>query len=463
MKNVTWSSRFTKQMDAEVLEFSQSLNIDIVLFSSDIKVTIAHVDMLKSCGHITSAEKKKIIAGLKKVLALAENGKLEWSIDFEDVHMNIENALVSIIGDVGKKIHLGRSRNDLVATDLRLYLRDFIDLYIDQLRDIQFVLANVAIKHSDSLFPGFTHMQVAQPVTFGHHLLAWCEMIHRDEIRLINNRESINIMPLGSAALSGTSLKLNRTMVATALGFKSITKNSMDAVSDRDFVCDFAYVNSMIMMHLSRICEELVLWMNPQFSLVELDEGFCTGSSIMPQKKNPDVPELIRGKTGGVYGSLVGVLTLMKGLPLTYNRDMQEDKSILFESIDTTMSCLSLMPRMLSTMSLNKDNAASVASSSFSTATDLAEYLSKKGMPFRTSHHVVGDIVKFCEKKSIQLKDLSIEDLRNFSDLIEPDIHKVLDPVTSVKSRNGVGETAPKSVKRESTAILKRLKKFGFK
>ena len=463
MKNVTWSSRFTKQMDAEVLEFSQSLNIDIVLFSSDIKVTIAHVDMLKSCGHITSAEKKKIIAGLKKVLALAENGKLEWSIDFEDVHMNIENALVSIIGDVGKKIHLGRSRNDLVATDLRLYLRDFIDLYIDQLRDIQFVLANVAIKHSDSLFPGFTHMQVAQPVTFGHHLLAWCEMIHRDEIRLINNRESINIMPLGSAALSGTSLKLNRTMVATALGFKSISKNSMDAVSDRDFVCDFAYVNSMIMMHLSRICEELVLWMNPQFSLVELDEGFCTGSSIMPQKKNPDVPELIRGKTGGVYGSLVGVLTLMKGLPLTYNRDMQEDKSILFESIDTTMSCLSLMPRMLSTMSLNKNNAASIASSSFSTATDLAEYLSKKGMPFRTSHHVVGDIVKFCEKKSIQLKDLSIEDLRNFSDLIEPDIHKVLDPVTSVKSRNGVGETAPKSLKGESTAILKRLKKFGFK
>jgi len=306
-------------------------------------------------------------------------------------------------------------------------------------------------------------MQVAQPVTFGHHLLAWCEMIHRDEIRLKNNRESINIMPLGSAALSGTSLKLNRTMVATALGFKSISKNSMDAVSDRDFVCDFAYANSMIMMHLSRICEELVLWMNPQFSLVELDEGFCTGSSIMPQKKNPDVPELIRGKTGGVYGSLVGVLTLMKGLPLTYNRDMQEDKSILFESIDTTMSCLSLMPRMLSTMSLNKNNAASIASSSFSTATDLAEYLSKKGMPFRTSHHVVGDIVKFCEKKSIQLKDLSIEDLRNFSDLIEPDIHKVLDPITSVKSRNGVGETAPKSVKRESTAVLKRLKKYGFK
>ena len=463
MKNVTWSSRFTKQIDAEVLEFSQSLNIDIVLFSSDIRVTMAHVDMLESCGHISSSEKKKINNGLKKVQKLAEKGKLKWSVDYEDVHMNIENALVSIIGDVGKKIHLGRSRNDLVATDLRLYLRDFIDLYIDHLRNIQFALANLAIKHSDSLFPGFTHMQVAQPVTFGHHLLAWSEMIHRDEIRIQNNRESINIMPLGSAALSGTSLKINRLMVAKALGFKSITKNSMDAVSDRDFVCDFAYANSMIMMHLSRMCEELVLWMNPQFGLVELDEGFCTGSSIMPQKKNPDVAELIRGKTGGVYGSLVGILTLMKGLPLTYNRDMQEDKSILFESIDTTMSCLSLMPRMISTMLLNKDNAFKIASSSFSTATDLAEYLSQKGMPFRTSHHVVGDIVKFCEKKSIQLKDLSLEDLRKFSDLIGPDIHDILDPLTSVKKRNGIGETSPQSVKREASIILKRLKKLGFK
>ena len=257
--------------------------------------------------------------------------------------------------------------------------------------------------------------------------------------------------------------EISQRGLAKKLGFSEISHNSMDAVSDRDFVIELASSLSIIGIHLSRICEELVLWMNPQFSLVELDEGFCTGSSIMPQKKNPDVPELIRGKTGGVYGSLVGVLTLMKGLPLTYNRDMQEDKSILFESIDTTMSCLSLMPRMISTMSLNKDNATSIASSSFSTATDLAEYLSKKGMPFRTSHHIVGDIVKFCEKKSIQLKDLSLEDLRNFSDLIGSDIHKVLDPVTSVKSRNGVGETAPQSVKRESTAILKRLKKFGFK
>ena len=295
MKNVTWSSRFSKEIDSEVLDFSQSLSIDIVLYRADIEVTIAHVEMLSNCGHITVTEQRKIINALKKVNKLAETGKLKWSVKYEDVHMNIENALVKLIGDVGKKIHLGRSRNDLITTDLRLYLRDFIDIYLDKIREIQLLIAKTALKHADSLFPGFTHMQVAQPVTFGHHLLAWGEMLYRDELRLQNNRELMNIMPLGSAALSGTSLKTDRKMVAKKLGFKTITKNSMDAVSDRDYVCDFAYANSMIMMHLSRICEELVLWMNPQFGLIDLDESFCTGSSIMPQKKNPDLAELIRG------------------------------------------------------------------------------------------------------------------------------------------------------------------------
>ena len=463
MKNVTWSSRFTKKIDSEVLDFSQSLSIDIVLYNADIRVTMAHVEMLAKCGHITAAEQKKINAGLKKVNKLAETGKLQWSIDYEDVHMNIENALAALIGDLGKKIHLGRSRNDLVTTDLRLYLRDFIDLYLEKVREIQFVLASIAMKHKSDLFPGYTHMQVAQPVTFGHHLLAWSEMLHRDEIRLVNIRETINIMPLGSAALSGTSLKIDRHMVAKKLGFNSISKNSMDAVSDRDFVCDFAYVNSMIMMHLSRISEELVIWMNPQFSLVDLDEGFCTGSSIMPQKKNPDVAELIRGKTGGVYGNLIGLLTLMKGLPLTYNRDMQEDKTLILESVDTTLSCLSLLPRMISSMKLNKPMAKSISSSSFSTATDLAEYLSKKGMPFRASHHLVGDIVKFCEKKSIELHQLTLDQLQSFTDLITSDIFRTLDPMTSIKSRSGIGETSPTSVARESLAIQKRLKKYGFK
>ena len=463
MKNTTWSSRFTKQLDDEVLDFSQSLNIDIVLYNVDIKVTMAHVDMLASCGHIKDAEKKKINSGLNKVKKLIETGKIKWSVKHEDVHMNIENALVDIIGDTGKKIHLGRSRNDLVTTDLRLYLRDFIDIYIYKIREIQFVLARLAKDHANSLFPGFTHMQVAQPVTFGHHLLAWGEMLYRDEVRFLNNRETLNVMPLGSAALSGTSLKINRTMIAKSLGFKTITKNSMDAVSDRDYVCDFAYTNSMVMMHLSRICEELVLWMNPQFGLIDLDESFCTGSSIMPQKKNPDVAELIRGKTGGVYGSLIGLLTMMKGLPLTYNRDMQEDKSLVFESIDTTLSCLSLMPRMLSSMNLNINNAHKIACSSFSTATDIAEYLSKKGMPFRTAHHLVGEIVRFCEKKSKDLNDLTIEELKSFSEMIDSDIHKALDPINCIKSRNGHGETSPASVVRESTAVIKRLKKYGFK
>tara|TARA_B100000035_G_C21003174_1_gene555939 strand:- start:302 stop:1693 length:1392 start_codon:yes stop_codon:yes gene_type:complete len=463
MKNVTWSSRFTKQIDSEVLDFSQSLNIDIVLYNSDIKVTTAHVEMLSNCGHITVAEKKKIINGLKKVNKLADSGKLDWSVEYEDVHMNIENALVALIGDVGKKIHLGRSRNDLVTTDLRLYLRDFIDIYLDKIREIQHVLAKSAAQHSNSLFPGFTHMQVAQPVTFGHHLLAWSEMLYRDEIRLTNTRELLNTLPLGSAALSGTSLKINRNLIAKKLGFKTVTKNSMDAVSDRDYVCDFAYTNAMIMMHLSRICEELVMWSNPQFGLIELDESFCTGSSIMPQKKNPDVAELIRGKTGGVYGNLFGLLTLMKGLPLTYNRDMQEDKNLILDSIDTTISCLSLLPRMISSMALNKKKSALIAGSSFSTATDIAEYLSKKGMPFRTSHHKVGDIVKFCEKNNKQLADLTLKELNAFSKLIDKDIFKILDPLTSIQSRTGKGETSPASVLRESKLILKRLKKYGFK
>ena len=463
MKNTTWSSRFNKQINSEVLEFSQSLSIDFVLYEADISVTSAHVEMLCKCGYLKTSELKKILSGLKKIKKLAESGKLPWSIDYEDVHMNIENNLVKIVGEVGKKIHLGRSRNDLVTTDLRLYLRDFLDILVGKTRDLQFVLAKMAQLYSANLFPGYTHLQIAQPVTFGQHLLAWSEMISRDENRLINTRASLNVMPLGSAALSGTSLKTNRAMVAKKLGFETVTKNSMDAVSDRDYVLDFAYCNSMIMMHLSRICEELVLWTNPQFNLISLDEGFCTGSSIMPQKKNPDVPELIRGKTGGVYGSLFGLLTLMKGLPLTYNRDLQEDKTLILESIDTTLSCLHIITKLISTLKLNKEKAAETASSSFSTATDLAEYLSKKGEPFRSSHHIVGKIVKFCEKKSINIEDMDIEDLQKFSPNIKADVFKAITPESSVNSRSGLGETSPSSIKKQVSEIFKRLKKFGYK
>ena len=459
MKNTTWSGRFNKQMDTEVLEFSQSLSVDIVLYETDIAVTIAHIEMLFKCGHIKKNECVKIISGLKKVLKQAETGRLKWNIAFEDVHMNIENALVKIIGDLGKKIHLGRSRNDLVATDLRIYLREFVDIYLSKLREIQVVLAHMSKEHSKSLFPGYTHLQVAQPVTFGHHLLAWCEMLYRDELRLLSFRKLLNIMPLGSAALSGTSLKIDREFVAKKLGFDSVTNNSMDAVSDRDFVCDFAYANSMIMMHLSRISEELVLWMSPQINLVSLDESFCTGSSIMPQKKNPDVPELIRGKTGSVYGALIGMLTLMKGLPLTYNRDMQEDKSMIFESVDTTLSCLALMPRLISTLKLNSKNAELVASSSFSNATDLAEYLSKKGMAFREAHHIVGKIVKLCEKKSVDILELSLADLQKYSSMIDADIFDIIRPEMCISSREGDGGTSPKSVVKKANAILRRLRK----
>ena len=459
MKNTTWSGRFNKQMDTEVLEFSQSLSVDIVLYETDIAVTIAHIEMLFKCGHIKKNECVKIISGLKKVLKQAETGRLKWNIAFEDVHMNIENALVKIIGDLGKKIHLGRSRNDLVATDLRIYLREFVDIYLSKLREIQVVLAHMSKEHSKSLFPGYTHLQVAQPVTFGHHLLAWCEMLYRDELRLLSFRKLLNIMPLGSAALSGTSLKIDREFVAKKLGFDSVTNNSMDAVSDRDFVCDFAYANSMIMMHLSRISEELVLWMSPQINLVSLDESFCTGSSIMPQKKNPDVPELIRGKTGSVYGALIGMLTLMKGLPLTYNRDMQEDKSMIFESVDTTLSCLALMPRLISTLKLNSKNAELVASSSFSNATDLAEYLSKKGMAFREAHHIVGKIVKLCEKKSVDILGLSLADLQKYSSMIDADIFDIIRPEMCIASREGDGGTSPKSVVKKANAILRRLRK----
>ena len=321
----------------------------------------------------------------------------------------------------------------------------------------------MAIIYSGSLFPGYTHLQVAQPVTFGHHLLAWNEMIFRDERRLVNARELLNIMPLGSAALSGTSHNIDREFVAKKLGFDSVTVNSMDAVSDRDYVCDFAYANSMIMLHLSRMCEEIVLWANPQFNLIDLDESFCTGSSIMPQKKNPDIPELIRGKTGGVFGNLLSLITIMKGLPLTYNRDMQEDKKIIFDSIEVVLSCLNIMPRLVLTMKLNEKTAEQISASCYSTATDLADYLSLKGIPFRKAHDIVGEIVKHCERKGISLHELPIAQFQKFSNSIDKDVYDLLDAKNSVKARSGIGETSPKSVSTQAHKNLKRLKKLGYK
>ncbi len=463
MKNKTWAGRFTRKINDDVLDFSQSLTIDIVLYEADIMTTLVHVEMLCKCGHIKKNEFTKIKSGLNKIRTLARKGELPWSIELEDVHMNIENSLVEQIGDVGKKIHLGRSRNDLVTTDMRIYLRELVDVMIFEVRNIQKTLATLALKYSKSIFPGYTHLQIAQPVTFGHHLMAWQAMISRDEIRLKNTREMINVLPLGSAALSGTSLKIDRKFVAKKLQFNSISNNSMDAVSDRDYMIDLAYTNSMIMLHLSRISEELVLWMNPQFNLIDIDEGFCTGSSIMPQKKNPDVPELVRGKTGSVYGNLIGLLTVLKGLPLTYNRDLQEDKNLIFESVDTTISSIDIINKLIKTLKLNKKQALSLAESSFSTATDLAEYLSAKGVAFRDSHHIVGKIVKSCEKRSISMKEMTLKEFKTFSDLIEKDIYKKISVENSVTSRKNFGSTSPQNVEKLANLVLSEISKTNSK
>ena len=463
MKNKTWAGRFTRKINDDVLDFSQSLTIDIVLYEADIMTTLVHVEMLCKCGHIKKNEFTKIKSGLNKIRTLARKGELPWSIELEDVHMNIENSLVEQIGDVGKKIHLGRSRNDLVTTDMRIYLRELVDVMIFEVRNIQKTLATLALKYSKSIFPGYTHLQIAQPVTFGHHLMAWQSMISRDEIRLKNTREMINVLPLGSAALSGTSLKIDRKFVAKKLQFNSTSNNSMDAVSDRDYMIDLAYTNSMIMLHLSRISEELVLWMNPQFNLIDIDEGFCTGSSIMPQKKNPDVPELVRGKTGSVYGNLIGLLTVLKGLPLTYNRDLQEDKNLIFESVDTTISSIDIINKLVKTLKLNKKQALSLAESSFSTATDLAEYLSAKGVAFRDSHHIVGKIVKSCEKRSISMKEITLKEFKTFSDLIEKDIYKKISVENSVTSRKNFGSTSPQNVEKLANLVLSEISKTNSK
>ena len=463
MKNKTWAGRFTRKINDDVLDFSQSLTIDIVLYEADIMTTLVHVEMLCKCGHIKKNEFTKIKSGLNKIRTLARKGELPWSIELEDVHMNIENSLVEQIGDVGKKIHLGRSRNDLVTTDMRIYLRELVDVMIFEVRNIQKTLATLALKYSKSVFPGYTHLQIAQPVTFGHHLMAWQAMISRDEIRLKNTREMINVLPLGSAALSGTSLKIDRKFVAKKLQFNSTSNNSMDAVSDRDYMIDLAYTNSMIMLHLSRISEELVLWMNPQFNLIDIDEGFCTGSSIMPQKKNPDVPELVRGKTGSVYGNLIGLLTVLKGLPLTYNRDLQEDKNLIFESVDTTISSIDIINKLIKTLKLNKKQALSLAESSFSTATDLAEYLSAKGVAFRDSHHIVGKIVKSCEKRSISMKEMTLNEFKTFSDLIEKDIYKKISVENSVTSRKNFGSTSPQNVEKLANLVLSEISKTNSK
>ena len=445
--NQLWGGRFNQPTDAFVQEFTASVQFDQRMYAYDIQGSVAHATMLAKVDVLTNEESKTIIAGLEDVRKEIEAGKFEWSIALEDVHMNIEKRLTDLIGDVGKKLHTGRSRNDQVATDIRLYLRDQIDAIQIELERLITGLINLAEQEADTVMPGFTHLQTAQPVTFGHHMMAWVESLFRDRDRLIDCRKRVNVLPLGAAALAGTSYPIDRHFVAEMLGFDSVTENSLDAVSDRDFAIEFNACAALVMTHLSRFSEELVLWCSQQFSFVSIGDAFCTGSSIMPQKKNPDVPELIRGKTGRVNGNLVSLLTLMKGQPLAYNKDNQEDKEPLFDSIDTIRGSLKAFADMAPAITVNSENMREACSKGFATATDLADYLVRKGIAFRDAHEVVGNAVAAAEKQGKDISELSLEELQNFSSFIESDVYDVLTLEGALAARDHIGGTAPKQVR----------------
>ena len=445
-QNKLWGGRFTEATDAFVQRFTASVDFDRRLFQQDIDGSVAHAKMLAKVGLLTADEVLLILDGLESIRQDIVDDKFEWSVALEDVHMNIEAALTSRIGDVGKKLHTGRSRNDQVATDIRLYVRREIDLIAQLITQLQSVLLGVAEKEASTIMPGFTHLQTAQPVSFGHHMMAWYEMLDRDYDRLLDCRKRVNLSPLGSAALAGTSYPIDRNFTAEQLGFDAPTRNSLDSVSDRDFAIELASFASILMMHLSRCSEELVLWTSAQFNFVDLPDRFCTGSSIMPQKKNPDVPELIRGKTGRVHGRLVALLTLMKSQPLAYNKDNQEDKEPLFDLIDTVKDCLFAYSEMMPAVNCNKDKMYAAAKQGYATATDLADYLVKQGMAFRDAHEVVGKSVAFGIEQKKDLADLSLAELQNFSDLITEDVFEVLTLEGSISARDHIGGTAPSQV-----------------
>ena len=441
-----WQGRFTESTNEFVEEFTASIKFDQTLAIYDIRGSLAHAEMLASQNIILTSEAKSIIAGLKSIEKDIKKENLSWSLALEDIHMTIENELIKRVGEVGKKLHTGRSRNDQVATDLRLYLRDVTDRMIRDLRSLQSVLLRFAENETATIFPGFTHLQVAQPVSFAHHLMAWFEMIDRDIDRFSDYRKRMNVLPLGSAALAGTSYTINRDQVASILGFERVSRNSMDAVSDRDFAIEFCSNSSLLMMHLSRWAEELILWSTPQYDFISLSDSFCTGSSIMPQKKNPDVPELVRGKTGRVYGALLNLLTLMKAQPLAYNKDNQEDKEPVFDTATTIENCVRAFILLIPEISLNRDKMAKAATQGFSTATDLADYLVKKGMAFRDSHETVGRIVQHAIQSNCSLFEIELEVFQSFSRLIDKDIYKILSLEGSLNSRSSYGGTSPNNI-----------------
>jgi len=446
-KTKLWGGRFSEATDGLVEQFTESVSFDRRLWRQDIAGSSAHARMLAKVGVLTKAEADAIVAGLIRIGSDITAGRFEWKHSLEDVHMNIESELTKRIGVAGKKLHTGRSRNDQVATDLRLYVRDAIDELTALLDDLGAALLTLAAREAGSVMPGFTHMQIAQPVSFGHHLLAWREMILRDRARLMDARIRANVLPLGSAALAGTVYPIDRAYTAKLLGFDAVSENSLDAVSDRDFAIEFVSACALLMVHLSRWSEELILWTNPLFGFVSLPDRFCTGSSIMPQKKNPDVPELVRGKTGRVVGDLMALLILMKSQPLAYNRDNQEDKQPLFDAHDTARDCLRVMSALIPQLKLNRDACRAAAAKGFSTATDLADYLVNKGVAFRDAHHVVGSAVAYATKKNCDLADLSLAELKKFSPKIEKNVYARLTPEGSVAARDHLGGTAPKQVR----------------
>lgn len=441
-----WGGRFQEPTDAFVERFTASVEFDQRLYHHDINGSLAHAAMLTKVGVLTEQEHQDIQQGLEAIRADIEAGKFNWSVTLEDVHMNIEAALTDRIGITGKKLHTGRSRNDQVATDIRLYVRDEIDAIAKELTRLQEGLIGVAKREASTIMPGFTHLQTAQPVTFGHHLLAWNEMLERDFGRLMDCRKRVNQSPLGAAALAGTTYPIDRAYTAELLGFEKPTENSLDSVSDRDFAIEFSAFASLVMTHLSRFSEELVLWTSAQFDFIDLPDRFCTGSSIMPQKKNPDVPELVRGKSGRVTGHLISLLTLMKSQPLAYNKDNQEDKEPLFDTIDTIKDCLKAYADMVPAITAKADSMREAARRGFSTATDLADYLVRKGMPFRDAHEVVGKSVAFGVEQSRDLAEMTLEELQAFSDMIDADVFDVLTLEGSVAARNHIGGTAPEQV-----------------
>jgi argininosuccinate lyase len=442
-----WSGRFSEPVAELVKRYTASVSFDRLLASQDIRGSLAHARMLARQNIISADDLAAIERGMAQIRSEIESDRFEWNLDDEDVHLNIEKRLTALVGDAGKRLHTGRSRNDQVATDIRLWLRDAIDDIDDRLRDFQKALLDLAERHADTPLPGFTHLQVAQPVTFGHHLLAYCEMARRDRERMSDCRRRMNRLPLGAAALAGTSFPIDRESVARELGFDEVCENSLDAVSDRDFAIEFMAAASLTMVHISRLSEELILWMSPRMGFIDIADRFCTGSSIMPQKKNPDVPELARGKSGRVFGHLMGLLTLMKGQPLAYNKDNQEDKEPLFDTVATLRDTLTIFADMVPAISVRPQAMAEALGQGFATATDLADYLVKKGLPFRDAHEAVARAVRAASDRGCDLADLSLDELRSFSPLVGDDVHAVLTVNGSLAARDHIGGTAPRQVR----------------